>query len=140
MSETAAATQQYASDAQIFRGWIAAPEASADTLRELGIRLGKYNSSNNQFENCEATDEALERLDPYFGRFVFFFEEVLTQTLTVSITGQTVSEIEEALRSLAAVVRQQPEGARELRLQKNVDMNWRMRPVQGSAEEESDAR
>lgn len=133
---TQAAAQQAESAPPVFRGWIAAPRDAAEHLTSLGIKLGKYVESKGNFEECEASEEALLRLDPYFSNpYVWFFEQVLTQTLTVTITGDTVSQIEEALRTLARNVRQQPEGDQQFRLQRHVDITWKMGPAAAAAGE-----
>lgn len=115
-----------AADAQkVFRGWIAAPRDAAEHLTSLGIKLGRYVESKGDFEDCEASEEALLRLDPYFSNpYVWFFEIVMEQTLTVTITGMTLGKIEESLVRLSRHLRQTPQGDWPF-LDKNlVNMTW----------------
>ena len=52
-----------------YEGWIIADYEDKEFLEKLGIRLGKYNEETTSFENCKVSLEALEKLDPYWGRF-----------------------------------------------------------------------
>lgn len=128
---------------KLFRGWIAAPPDAAEHLTSLGIKLGRYVGSKGDFEDCEASEEALLRLDPYFGTpYVWFFEIVMEQTLTVTITGTTLSKIEESLVRLSKHLRQTPQGDWPF-LDKNlVNMTWSLTPAgetscAGSASDQS---
>jgi hypothetical protein len=122
---------------KLFRGWIAAPRDAAEHLTSLGIKLGRYVESKGDFEDCEASEEALLRLDPYFNNpYVWFFEIVMEQTLTVSITGMTLSRIEEALVRLSKHIRQTPQGDWPFLDQSLVDMKWSLtRAGEGTGEE-----
>ncbi len=50
---------------------IAAPEAAGPTLRALRIILGPYDPIEGQFVDCHVSPEALARLDPYWGIYVW---------------------------------------------------------------------
>lgn len=122
---------------KIFHGWVAAPRDAAEHLTSLGIKLGRYVESKGDFEDCEASEEALLRLDPYFSNpYVWFFELVIEQTLTVSITGMTLSQIEESLVRLSKHLRQTPQGDWPF-LDKNlVNMTWSLTHAgEGTGEE-----
>lgn len=69
----------------VLRGWIQhndredTRESATDLLRDLGITLGPYfphptYAGFGQFDNCVVPDEALEKLNPYWGRFVWGLE------------------------------------------------------------------
>lgn len=122
---------------KVFRGWVAAPRDAAEHLTSLGIKLGRYVESKGDFEDCEASEEALLRLDPYFGNpYVWFFELVMEQTLTVSITGMTLSQIEESLVRLSKHLRQTPQGDWPFLNQNLVNMTWSLtRAGEGTGEE-----
>lgn len=66
-------------DAQPHRGWITAPQTDGPFLASLGIKLGRYDTEDGTFKDCEAPDEALARLDPHFGRYVWAFDDPSTK-------------------------------------------------------------
>ena len=51
-------------------GWILANNAGDRRhLTSLGVVVGKWNRKVGQFEGCVVSQEALDRLDPYWGRY-----------------------------------------------------------------------
>lgn len=59
-----------------YKGWIAADKDEGDFLKNLGVTIGKYNEKEHQFDNCFVLYEALEKLDPYWGRFYWGLEPI----------------------------------------------------------------
>jgi len=56
------------------KGWIIASYEDKEFLEELGIKLGRYNREGKSFEDCVVPLQALEKLDPYWGRFYWGLE------------------------------------------------------------------
>lgn len=65
----------------LFLGWIAAAKCEATALTRMGIKIGPYNGTPKEpalprFERCEATDEALSRLQAFDHRYLWHFEPI----------------------------------------------------------------
>jgi len=59
----------------VYCGWIIADRGDEEFLKNLGVRLGKYEETTTSFEGCEVSLEVLEKLDPYWGRFYWGLEK-----------------------------------------------------------------
>ncbi|MCD6123983.1 hypothetical protein J7J62_02290 [bacterium] len=59
----------------MYKGWIIADYKDKEFLEKIGIKLGKYNEKTKSFEDCIVSSEALEKLDPYWGRFYWGLTE-----------------------------------------------------------------
>jgi hypothetical protein len=53
----------------ILKGWIIADESEREFLESLGLKLGPYDPAAGEFTACTADDEAMDRLNPHWGRF-----------------------------------------------------------------------
>jgi len=55
-------------------GWIMADLEDKTHLESLGVVVGEYNYKLKSFWNCKVSEENMERLDPYWGRYYWFLE------------------------------------------------------------------
>ena len=55
-------------------GWISANVEDGPLLESLGVELGAYDELFEGFEECHVCEETVNRLDPYWGRFVWHFK------------------------------------------------------------------
>lgn len=55
-----------------YRGWIAADESERERLEGLGVTLGPY--VGDAFENCHLSLATLEKLDQFWGIYVWGLE------------------------------------------------------------------
>lgn len=60
----------------MLRGWIIAPEGDRQRLEELGVELGEYDITGQSFEDCVVSEEAMERLNPLWGMYIWGLEHV----------------------------------------------------------------
>jgi hypothetical protein len=62
----------------IYRGWIVSYPDGEDLeiLQRLGVKLGEYDATQGSFEDCEVTEQVLDKLDPYWGRFMWGLQVV----------------------------------------------------------------
>lgn len=58
----------------IYVGDIFAPQADAEELAALGVKLGTYEPESEMFSNCEVTDSVMAKLDEQWGRWVWALE------------------------------------------------------------------
>lgn len=58
----------------IYVGDIFAPQADAEELTALGVKLGTYEPESEMFSNCEVTDSVMAKLDEQWGRWVWALE------------------------------------------------------------------
>lgn len=68
---------------RMYKGWISAEAAEeGDFLKNLGVKLGSWVQSEKMWKDCEVSEDALNTLDSYWGRFVWGLtpEEVGTKT------------------------------------------------------------
>ena len=64
----------------LYKGWILAKPTDARLLEGLvGIKLGPYNAETHRFEECEADDEGLDKLNPFWYLFNWAFHPLKTQ-------------------------------------------------------------
>jgi hypothetical protein len=66
----------------MYRGWICCPsEDNREFLESLGVVVGSWNDEMMSFDDCEVSDEALDKLDAHWGRYVWGLEpeEQLTE-------------------------------------------------------------
>lgn len=80
---------EYLTGKPLYIGWISAARCEAPELIRIGIKLGPYNAKPKppiipRFERCEATDEALSRLQPFDSKFLWHFDAVNTLPATPS--------------------------------------------------------
>ena len=62
---------------RLWRGWIVGKKEDKTLLEQLDITIAKEKSEINgkiEFEVDEITDEALDKLDPYWGRLIWGLE------------------------------------------------------------------
>ena len=61
-------------------GWISADLKDGPLLESLGVELGAYDELFEGFEECRVCEETVNKLLPYWGRFVWHFKplEVFT--------------------------------------------------------------
>ena len=45
-------------------------------LESLGVELGAYDELFEGFEECRVCEETVDRLNPYWGRFVWHFKPI----------------------------------------------------------------
>lgn len=57
-------------------GWISASLADGPLLESLGVELGAYDELFESFEECRVRDETVNKLLPYWGRFVWHFKPI----------------------------------------------------------------
>ena len=51
-------------------GWIIADKEEKSFLESLGVKIiGGYNEEEHSFDECIVTEDVLQKLDPYWGRF-----------------------------------------------------------------------
>ena len=68
-------------DGQVIIGWIAAHKKDEQFLIDLGIKLGERKELSNKkiktviFDNCIMSKGVMEKLDKYWGRFVWGLRE-----------------------------------------------------------------
>lgn len=62
----------------MYIGWIAVPNRYESTkhLISLGIKLGRYNRQDRTFENCKVSDESFDKLDKFWGQYVWYLERI----------------------------------------------------------------
>lgn len=53
----------------MFIGWIIAEKEQGPALERFGVKLGPYNDEDHSFEDCEVSQEAFKRLEPFWGLF-----------------------------------------------------------------------
>lgn len=53
----------------MLKGWILATQADQKKLEEFGVVVGPYNPDEGCFEECQVSDEALDKLDPLWGQY-----------------------------------------------------------------------
>lgn len=58
----------------MFSGWISADLEAKPLLEFLGVELGAYDDLFGGFEECRVCEETINRLRPYWGRFVWHFK------------------------------------------------------------------
>lgn len=58
----------------IYVGDIFAPQADAEELAAMGVKLGTYEPESEMFSNCEVTDSVMAKLDEQWGRWVWALE------------------------------------------------------------------
>jgi len=57
------------------KGWIVAPLEDKPLLEGMGIRLGPFDADEIVFNDCEVPDEAMESLNPLWGRIYWGLDE-----------------------------------------------------------------
>lgn len=60
----------------IYRGWISGEKEDEKTLLEMGIKLGPRNEEKQEWIECEVTSEAMEKLNLFWGPFVWGLDPV----------------------------------------------------------------
>lgn len=50
----------------MWEGTIMAPCEDKEFLEGLGVVCGEYDAVNKEFTNCKVSNEALDKLDPYW--------------------------------------------------------------------------
>jgi hypothetical protein len=58
----------------MLKGRICASQSDKEFLESLGIILGEYDEMCMDFNNCLVTDEAFEKLEPYWGVYYWSLE------------------------------------------------------------------
>jgi hypothetical protein len=53
----------------MYKGWIEANKEDAEILRFIGIELGPYDEGQGAFEDCTVSEDAMVKLDDYWGQF-----------------------------------------------------------------------
>ena len=71
----------------VWRGWIRhygekdTRESAKEVLERMGITLGEYRKNTSdipgsgEFQNCSLSDESLQKLDSFWGRFIWGLEQ-----------------------------------------------------------------
>ena len=55
----------------MYQGTICAPESARAEITQLGVTVGPYDAANAEFTDCEASDEAVDRLSPFWGVWIW---------------------------------------------------------------------
>lgn len=55
--------------------WILAPPEERGFLEGLGVQVGGYDNAHGAFDGCIISEEAIQKLNPYWGRFYWGPEE-----------------------------------------------------------------
>jgi len=61
----------------VLRGWIQPCKNTSNVdnyrrvLEDVGVKVGPWNESKQEFENCVVTMSALESLDPLWGQYIW---------------------------------------------------------------------
>jgi len=55
----------------MYSGWISANITDKSMLESFGVRVGNYNPEEKIFENCFVSHDALNKLEPYWGYFIW---------------------------------------------------------------------
>jgi len=62
--------------ATIYRGWISGRQKEAELLTSIGIKLGPWDPKEEVWSPCDVPVDAMEKLDPRWGQFIWGFESV----------------------------------------------------------------
>lgn len=62
--------------AQIYRGWIHGDEKDAEMLTSIGVKLGPWDPKIYGWPTCDVPSEAMEKLDGWWGQFIWGLEPV----------------------------------------------------------------